>query len=140
MPSPTGGYRNAPTGDPPYNGPGLPTLPSLDGTLVVDFSLVGKAGTDASNAADTMASAWTALSSAALFGADPWGDDAALGQGFDQEFAQPRDDLLKAIQALPDALKHLADALGGSHATLKNGDEKSKDLVQSFSPPGTGGA
>ncbi|WP_327069457.1 hypothetical protein OG500_27060 [Kitasatospora sp. NBC_01250] len=140
MPSPTGGYRNAPTQDPPYNGPSLPTLPSLDGTLVVDFALIGKAGADAGNAADSMATAWTALSSAALFGAAPWGDDAALGQGFDQQFAQPRDDLLKAIQALPDTLKHLADALGGAHATLKSGDEQSKDLARSFLPPGTGGA
>ncbi|GAB2716603.1 hypothetical protein [Kitasatospora kifunensis] len=140
VPSPTGGYRNAPTGAPPYNGPALPTLPTLDGTLVVDFALLGKAGIDAGNAADTMASAWTALSAAALFGAAPWGDDAALGQAFDQNFAQPRDDLLKAVQALPDALKHLADALGGTHATLKSGDEKSTELAQSLPPLGTGGA
>jgi hypothetical protein len=140
VPGPTGGYRNAPTGAPPYNGPSLPTLPTLDNTLVVDFALIGKAGIDASNAADTASSAWTALSAAALFGAAPWGDDAALGQAFDQNFAQPRDDLLKALQALPDTLKHLADALGGAHATLKSGDEQAKDLAQVLPSPGTGGA
>ncbi|MCX4750521.1 hypothetical protein OG455_34275 [Kitasatospora sp. NBC_01287] len=140
VPAPTGGYRNAPTGDPPYNGPTLPTLPTLDGTLVVDFALVGKAGIDASNAADTMAAAWTALHSAALFGAAPWGDDPALGQGFDQVFAQPRDDLLKAVQALPETLRKFAEALGAAHSALKNGDDDSMDLARSFRSPGTGGA
>ncbi|MGC0314699.1 hypothetical protein [Kitasatospora acidiphila] len=140
VPGPTGGYRNAPTGDPPYNGSTPPALPTLDGTLVVDFAQVGKAGIDASNAADTMAAAWTTLSSAALFGAAPWGDDPALGQGFDQVFAQPRDDLLKAVQALPDTLRKFAEALGAAHSTLENGDEKTNELAQSFPPPGTGGA
>lgn len=74
----------------PYTGPPVPPLPTLDGTLVVDFALLGKAGVDAGNAADSMSTAWTALSAAALFGAAPWGDDPALGQGFDQVFAQPR--------------------------------------------------
>ncbi len=139
VPGPTGGYRNAPTGDPPYNGPALPSLPTLDGSLVVDFALVGKAGADAVHAADTMAAAWTALNSAALFGAAPWGDDPALGQGFDQVFAQPRDDLLKAVQALPDTLRKLAVALGSAHGTLRKGDDTATELAQSFPPPGTGG-
>ncbi|GAA1986635.1 hypothetical protein [Kitasatospora viridis] len=140
VPGPTGGYRNAPTADPPYAGPPLPAVPALDGTLVVDFALVGRAATDAGKAADTMAGAWAALSSAALFGAAPWGDDPALGQGFDQVFAQPRDDLLKAVQALPDTLRKFADALGAAHGTLKNGDKAAEDLARSFPPPGTGGA
>lgn len=76
VPGPTGGYRNAPVSDPPYNGSSpsqLPPLPTLDGSLVVDFSLLAKAGGDASSAAATMDSAWQALSAVALFGAAPWG-------------------------------------------------------------------
>lgn len=44
------------------------------------------------------------------------------------------------MKALPDALKHLADALDGTHKTLKNGDETTKEIIQSSPPPGTGGA
>ncbi|MDH6710141.1 hypothetical protein P3T27_006890 [Kitasatospora sp. MAA19] len=140
VPGPTGGYRNAPTGVPPYTGPPVPPLPTLDGTLVVDFALLGKAGVDAGNAADSMSTAWTALSAAALFGAAPWGDDPALGQGFDQVFAQPRDDLLKAVQALPDTLKHLAEALGGAHSTFRSADEHATELAASFPSAVPGGA
>lgn len=140
VPGPTGGYRNAPTGVPPYGGPAVPPVPSLDGTLVVDFALVGKAGADAGRAAEGMAAAWTALSSAALFGAAPWGDDPALGQGFDQVFAQPRDDLLKAVQALPDTLRKLADALGATRSTFERADEHATELAWTFPGPGSGGA
>ncbi|MFJ7277172.1 hypothetical protein [Kitasatospora sp. NPDC098663] len=115
-------------------------MPSLDGTLVVDFALVGKAGAAAGKAAEGMAAAWTALSSAALFGAAPWGDDPALGQGFDQVFAQPRDDLLKAVQALPDTLRKLADALGATRSTFERADEHATELAWTFPGPGSGGA
>ncbi|MGW2282322.1 hypothetical protein [Streptomyces sp. NPDC001770] len=97
------------------------------GVFAVDFQALERAVAEAEEAAEDATGLAENLASAVRrSGPAPWGDDPALGQAFGSVFAEPRDALFHAVQALPQVLRNIADNLAamdtGYHTTQENAE------------------
>ena len=138
-PGTTGGYRNAPTGDPTvsWTPPTMPGGMTGGNLLVVDPALLSQAVTllqaaagDAEGASSAIASAVTAAGTA------PWGDDPELGTGFAANFQQPQQDLLAAVNGIGTVLDKLATSLSGALQHFTMADEENQTVANVFPSPG----
>jgi hypothetical protein len=143
-PDASGGYRNAPVSSPSpdLQLPPAPTGPGAGDTLVVDLAALGKAVKAAQEAVGAaQKAAQPSQDAVSRSGAAPWGDDPGLGQAFGGVFAEPRNNLVEAVQKLPTVLQQMADNLTATQGVFADAEDASvHDATVLALNMGTGGA
>ncbi|MGW1467842.1 hypothetical protein ACWCPT_26260 [Streptomyces sp. NPDC002308] len=100
------------------------------GVLAVDFQALERAIAEAEEAAEAATGLAEHLASAVQrSGPAPWGDDPALGQTFGSVFAEPRDALFHAVQALPQVLRNIADNLTAMDTGYRTTQENAEGAI-----------